>query len=108
MESPKYGEYRKYGCHWMGCSIIELSKSIIVEKYESDDLGENTSVRFEYITDGNFLKLQNGNKYYFWYSSSNALGLFGSYFLTDAVVYEKCKGEKECLLPKSYRFYRGL
>lgn len=108
MEAPKYGEYRKHGCHWMGCSLINLSKSKVFEKYESDDLSENTYAEFYYIADRGFIKLHDGRKYYYWYFSCNVFGFFGSYLLTGEEIYQECKGDKVCMLPKSYRFHRKL
>jgi len=106
--APKYGEYIKGGCHWMGCWTIELSKLKIVEKYESDDLSDNIRVHSEYIVDDGLLKLKGGKKYYYWYLPSKVFGFFGSYYLTDEEIYNQCKGNKECMLPKSYRFHRKI
>jgi hypothetical protein len=108
IQHPTYGEYIYSRCHWMSCSIIELSELQLIERYESDDLSENTRIRFEYVTEGNFIRLKGSKKYYYFYSSTKVLGLFRTNYLVEDVIYNECKGKKECMELKSYRFHRKL
>jgi len=105
VKKASYGEYR-LNCFWFSCATIELSESRLVESYDSDDPSDSMWNPLHYTIDGNFLKIDGSNRYYYLYSSSNWFGLFGTYFLASETVYTECKGIKSCMQPRSYRLAR--